>query len=170
MTRSVPVATVVAAAIATAVGAAPAASAGFCDPLLNGNYSATSDGKWAKTNEVYRDEEISTATWRIETSCTAEGDCAGTVVSSQGWQAAIACESAGLWHIRRHLDQWEPCRDGTTAPADQLLYFSPDLSGAPSFDAVNSFSGWDRTVGISGGCGMNAPLVIEMPLQVNRTR
>ncbi|WP_245008623.1 MULTISPECIES: hypothetical protein [Mycolicibacterium] len=70
--------------------------------------------------------------------------------------------------MRRHLDQWEPCHDGTAAPADQLLYFSPDLSGSPSFDDVSSFSGWDRTVGTSGGCGINRPLVIEMPFQLIR--
>lgn len=154
------------AAAVAAIGGAPVATAGFCDPLLNGNFSATSDGVWAKTNDIYHDEKTVTDTWAIETACTPAGDCAGTIASSQGWKAPIVCESAGLWHIRRHLDQWEPCSGGTPAPGDQLLYFSPDLSGSPSFDAVKTFSGWNRTVGTSGNCGINEPLVIEMPLQV----
>lgn len=147
----------------------PQANAAFCDPLLNGRYNAVSDGVWAKTNDVYHDEATVTSTWTITTSCDAGSppDCAGQVASSAGWRAPISCDAAGLWSVRRHLDNWEPCKNGT-ASADQLLYFSPDLSGSPSFDAVSTFSGWDRTVGVSGGCGINQPLVIEMPFRLSR--
>jgi hypothetical protein len=163
---ALPAAVVLAAA---AIAAAPEATAGFCDPLLNGQFSAVSDGTWAQTNDIYHDETSTTSTWTITTSCNASHDCGGQVVSSQGWSAPINCESLGLWNVRRRLDGWEPCRDGTAAPANQLLYFSPDLSGSPSFDAVKTFSGWDRTAGISGGCGINQPLIIEMPFTLTRT-
>lgn len=157
-----------AAAMVAAVGTAPTATAGFCDPLLNGTFAAVSDGGEAQTNDVYHDEATVTSTWTITTSCNAQFDCSGHLVSSQGWNAPINCEAAGLWYVRRHLQSWEPCTDGTATPAEQLLYFSPDLSGSPSFDAVKTFTGWDRTVGASGGCGFNQPLVIEMPLKLTR--
>ncbi|OBB08793.1 hypothetical protein A5731_19600 [Mycolicibacterium conceptionense] len=159
----------IAAATVAALTTAPSAAAAFCDPTLNGAYRAVSDGTWAKTNEIFHDEATVASTWTVNTTCSSETyDCAGEVSSSQGWDAPIRCDAAGLWSVRRHLDRWEPCHDGTAAPADQLLYFSPDLSGSPSFDEVSSFSGWDRTVGISGGCGINRPLVIEMPFQLTR--
>jgi len=125
---------------------------------------------WAKTNDVYHDEATVTSTWTVTTSCDTASppDCAGQVASSAGWQAPISCDAAGLWSVRRHFDNWEPCKNGAAAPADQLLYFSPELSGSPSFDAVSTFSGWDRTVGVSGGCGVNQPLVIEMPFRLSR--
>lgn len=166
---ALPMLVLIAAATVAALTTAPSAAAAFCDPTLNGAYRAVSDGTWAKTNEIFHDEATVASTWTVNTTCSSETyDCAGEVSSSQGWDAPIRCDAAGLWSVRRHLDRWEPCHDGTAAPADQLLYFSPDLSGSPSFDEVSSFSGWDRTVGISGGCGINRPLVIEMPFQLTR--
>ena len=166
---ALPTVVLVAAAAAAALTSAPNAAAAFCDPTLDGAYRAVSDGTWAKTNEIFHDEATVTSTWTVSTTCSSEtSDCAGDVRSSQGWSAPIRCDSAGLWSVRRHLDRWAPCHDGTVAPADQLLYFSPDLSGSPSFEEVAAFSGWDRTVGISGGCGINRPLVIEMPFQLTR--
>ncbi|OCB16170.1 hypothetical protein A5717_05055 [Mycolicibacterium porcinum] len=159
----------IAAATVAALTSAPTAAAAFCDPTLNGAYRAVSDGTWAKTNEIFHDEPTVTSIWTVQTTCSSETyDCAGEVRSSQGWNAPIRCDSAGLWSVRRQFDRWEPCHDGTAAQADQLLYFSPDLSGSPSFNEVSSFSGWDRTVGVSGGCGINRPLVIEMPFQLTR--
>lgn len=166
---ALPTVVLVASAAAAALTSAPNAAAAFCDPNLNGAYRAVSDGTWAKTNEIFHDEATVTSTWTVSTTCSAETyDCAGHVRSSQGWNAPIRCDSAGLWSVRRHLDRWEPCQDGTAATAEQLMYFSPDLSGSPSFDEVTTFSGWDRTVGTSGGCGINRPLVIEMPFQLTR--
>lgn len=168
-TRAISAAALMAAAIIGAVSSASRADAALCDPEINGTFTAVSDGQSAKTNQVFHDEATVTSNWTITTSCNASYDCAGQVISSQGWNAPVVCEASGLWYVRRHLEHWEPCDDGTAAPAEQLLYFSPDLSGSPSFDAVKTFSGWDRTVGASGGCGHNKPLVIEMPLQLTRT-
>jgi len=159
-----------AAATVAVVGTAARAGAAHCDPLLNGTFTAVSNGVWAQTNDIYHDETTVNSSWTVTTSCTAQfPDCAGRVVSSQGWSAPVNCEADGMWYVRRHLEHWEPCKDGTAAPAEQLLLFAPVLSGAPSFDAVKTFSGWDRTVGVSGGCGINQPLVIVMPFQLTKT-
>mgnify|MGYP006911039319 CR=1 FL=1 len=147
---------------------APVAVAGYCDPLLNGQFTASSDGNLAKTNDVFHDERTVISTWTISTTCSASHDCAGEVASSQGWRASISCDAAGQWSVRRHLDNWEPCGGGSTAPADQLIYFSPDLTGSFRFGDVQTFSGWDRSSGISGGCGINRPLIIEMPFRLSR--
>ena len=167
--RALP-ATIIAAAVTTATWATtPHAGAAFCDPPLNGTFNAISDGVLAKTNDVFHDERPVTSTWTVSTSCTEEfPDCAGRMASSQGWSAPMNCEAGGMWYVRRHLDRWEHCHDGSDAPGEQLYYFSPQLTGAPSFSAVSTFSGMDRTVGPSGGCGINKPLVIEIPFKLTR--
>jgi hypothetical protein len=128
----------IAAAMVGALGTASPVGAAFCDPPLNGTFTA------------------------------AFPDCAGQVSSSQGWSAPMRCEAAGLWYVRRRLEHWEPCNDGTAAPAEQVYSFAPDLSGAPTFSAVATFSGRDKTVGLSGGCGLNKPLVIEIPFRLTQ--
>lgn len=168
--RALAAAVMLAATAAAAVGTASPAAAGYCDPPINGSFTAVSDGVWAQTNDVYHDEKTVKSTWTVTTTCTAQfPDCAGQVVSSQGWSAPINCEAAGQWFVRRHLEHWEPCQNGTTVAADQLLYFTPDLFNATTYEAVKTFSGWDRTIGPSGGCGTNQPLVIEMPFQLTKT-
>lgn len=158
-----------AAAIGAAVVMAPHAAAAFCDPPLNGTFAAHSDGVWAKTNDVFHDETPADSTWTATTSCTADfPNCAGQVASSAGWSAPATCQAGGMWYVRRHLERWEHCGDGTDVPGDQLFYFSPQLTGAPSFSAVTTFTGIDRTVGPSGGCGINKPLVIEIPFQLTK--
>ena len=160
---------VMAAAVAATLVTAPRAEAAFCDPPLNSTFTAESDGVWAKTNDVFHDETPVTDTWTVNSTCTADfPNCAGQVISSQGWNAPMICESGGMWYVRRHLDNWEQCSDGTDVPGEQLFYFSPQLSGSPSFSAVTIFTGVDRTVGPSGGCGINKPLVVEMPFKLTR--
>jgi hypothetical protein len=168
--RGLPVAVAATAAATATWVTTPHAGASFCDPPLNGTFNAVSDGVWAKTNDVFHDETPLASTWTISTSCTANfPDCAGTVTSSQGWSAPMKCEAAGMWYVRRHLDHWEHCHDGGDAPGDQLYYFSPQLSGAPSYTSIATFTGMDRTVGPSGGCGINMPLVIEIPFKLTKT-
>ncbi|BBZ68752.1 hypothetical protein MINS_41810 [Mycolicibacterium insubricum] len=152
-----------ATAAVAAVAAAPEAVAALCAPLPNGRFTAVSDGVWAKTNEVFRDEQTVTSTWTLSSWCDESHNCAGSVVSSDGWSAELTCAAAGQWSVRRQHPTWVPCPDGSTAAANQLYYFAPDLVGAPSYDAIRSYTGWDRTVGESGGCGVNLPVVIELP-------
>ena len=159
----------VAACIGALLVTSPHAEAAFCDPPLNGTFAALSDGVWAKTNDVFHDETPVHSTWTVSSSCTADfPNCTGQVISSQGWSAPMSCESGQMWYVRRHLEHWEQCGDGTEVAGDQLIYFSPQLSGAPSYSGVTSFYGVDRTVGPSGGCGINKRLDIEMPFQLSR--
>ncbi|MEB3980060.1 hypothetical protein OQ968_02150 [Mycobacterium sp. 663a-19] len=148
-----------AAATVLGCGAAPLAGATVCDPPINGIYTAIADGQWAQTNDTYHNEKTVTSTWTIGSTCSDFIDCTGRVASSQGWSADATCQS-GLWKVRRHLDNWEPCRDGTAAPGDQTYAFSPDMTN----DA--NFVGWTKTVGPSGACGVNQWLAIKMPFRL----
>ena len=58
---------VVAAILASEV---PAAVASGDQWGLNGTYVATSNGQWAQTNEIYRDEASVRSTWTISTTCS----------------------------------------------------------------------------------------------------
>lgn len=145
------------AAAAALSCAIPAAAGGdACDPAINGNFTAVSDGAWAKTNEVYHDEQSVTSTWTVSSSCTNTMDCTGRVESSAGWSANAHCLS-GLWYVRRQLDQWEPCADGSFAAGEQSFVFATEPADP------TTFTGWDKTVGVSGGCGFNKNLTVAMP-------
>ncbi|HME49906.1 hypothetical protein [Mycobacterium sp.] len=154
-------ATLVAAATVVSVATASPAGASICDPPINGTFTRVSDGVWAKTNDSYHNEETVTDTWTVSAACTDYLDCTGQVVSSQGWTASAKCYD-GLWYVRRQLEHWEPCLDGTGAPAQQTFMFAPDMANP------TNFAGSDKTVGASGGCGFNKPLTVEMPLELTR--
>jgi len=154
-------ATLVAAATVVSVATSSPAGAVVCDPHPNGTYTAFSDGQWAQTRDSYHDEASVTATWTVTTTCTDYLDCTGRVTSTQGWTDDARC-SDGLWIVRRQLDNWEPCWDGTAAPGTQMYVFSPDIA------APGNFVGWDKTVGPSGACGKNQWLTINMPFRLTK--
>ena len=56
-----------------------APSAHADDWALNGKFLATSNGDWATTNDVYRDEAIVRSTWTIAMTCINVLTCSGTV-------------------------------------------------------------------------------------------
>jgi hypothetical protein len=128
-------------------------------PTLNGTFTAVSDGQWAKTREVYRDEATVTSTWTITSTCTTRVECTGRVVSDQGW-SADATFSWGLWSVQRDLPGWAPCGDGTTAPGHQRFTFYPVDAG--------TLVGKDKTIGPSGACGVSYWLTIEMPFRLTK--
>ena len=132
-----------------------------CVLTPNGTYTAFSDGQWAQTNDSYHDEATVTATWTVTTTCTDYLDCTSRVISSQGWTGDAQC-SDGLWILKRQLDNWEPCWDGSAAPGTQRYIFSSDIS-APA-----NFVGWDKTTGASGACGKNQWLTVNMPFRLTK--
>jgi hypothetical protein len=146
-------AAVIVAATATTT---PAPSLASVDPALNGRYTATSDGEWAKTNESFHDEATVVSDWTITSSCTGAYDCKGTVASDSGWTTELVYIS-GMWLVTRVVNDWMRCADGTTAPGKQIIKFSEDRH------AKGSYVGWDTTAGPSGACGVNRPLFIEIP-------
>jgi hypothetical protein len=133
---------------------------------INGTYIVTSIGQWSKTNDVYRNEAVVRSTWIIRSTCTSLSDCAGQVTSDQGWTAAIATKG-GEWHVERTIKNWEPCPDGSTADGHQLFRFYPvDDQGQLAIYGSPILAGEDKTVGPSGACGINMPLVISVPLKL----
>ncbi|MGB8505498.1 hypothetical protein [Mycobacterium sp.] len=147
-------------AVAVLVGICTAATAGAtdCTIPLNGTYTAISDGQWAQTRDSYHDEATVTATWNITSTCTTFLDCTGEVSSDQGWTARAFC-GAGLWHVIHDVPGWEPCADGTAVTGQQHFIFS-------TLDDPNEFTGWDKTKGPSGGCGINQWQTVKMPFKL----
>ncbi len=133
---------------------------------INGTYAVSSNGQWAQTNDRYEDEAVIRSTWKISTSCTSPVDCTGTVTSDQGWSAPIYTGSGLTWYVKRTLKGWEPCPDGTASDGLQTLRLYPvdPATGLVSNHDTSMLAGEDRTVGISGACGINKWLNIKMPL------
>jgi hypothetical protein len=152
--------------------AAPAAGAddSFARHAINGRFQVTSNGDWAKTNDVYRDEQTVRQVWTIASSCVDAATCSGTVTSSQGWSADLTYASQ-WWTVRRVLDEWQPCPDGTAAAGTQTYRFwgvEPDGSGARTDTNPTVLAGSDKTLGNSGDCGRSLPLEITAPLRLQR--
>ncbi len=149
--------TFVAALITVALAfIAPPAAQADVDPSLNGEFIATSDGQWAKTNEIFHDEVTVVSTWTISSTCTNAYACTGTVTSDQGWTAPAKYTSQ-MWFVTRTLEGWEPCADGTVAQGQQIIKFYE------SRYQLGKYEGWDTTTGPSGACGISRPLFIEIP-------
>jgi hypothetical protein len=146
------------AVLSAAVVVPPAASATDW-PTLNGRFAAVSDGRWAKTRDVYHDEATVNSTWTITSECTTHSECTGHIVSDQGW-SADANFSFGLWLVEHVVPDWERCDDGSSAPGKQQFLFHP-------VDAT-TLVGKDKTIGASGTCGISNWLTIEMPFTLTR--
>ena len=56
----------------------PTAGASGAEWGLNGTYVATSNGQWAQTNDIYRDEASVRSTWTISTTCSTPVECTRT--------------------------------------------------------------------------------------------
>ena len=126
---------------------------------VNGTYTAVSDGQWAKTLGSFHDEATITSTWTVISSCDNPFRCTGHVTSDQGWSADTHSES-GLWYVSRDIDHWQPCADGTGQTGHQTYMFYPQDPA--------TLVGMDKVIGDSGACGVNLPLVIEMPFTLTR--
>jgi hypothetical protein len=152
------------AMVATFVSA-PISRASDDGLAMNGTYSATSNGDWAKTNEVFHNEATVRSVWTITTACSDVNDCAGHMTSDAGWAADIYAD-AGSWYVKRTVENWEPCPDGTAAPGQQLYRFYPVDSAAQTNSKSTTYAGVDTTTGPSGACGINRVLVITMPFKL----
>ncbi len=135
--------------------------AASCDRPINGVYTATSDGRWAKTREVFHDEATVVTVWTITSACDDVMHCAGTVASQQGWTSDLRCRS-GQWYASHRVENWQHCPDGRITPGDQTFRFWRVTEEPESFD------GYDRTIGPSGGCGVNLWLTVEMPFTLTK--
>ncbi|RDH77164.1 hypothetical protein DVS77_17210 [Mycolicibacterium moriokaense] len=158
---------------ALAIVGAPAAHAG--DAALNGTYAAVSNGDWAMTNDVYRNEASVRSTWTITMACSDVVTCNGTVSSDAGWTADIYTTN-GQYVVKRELPNWEPCADGRSFPGHQRFQFYPvDVVGGLPVHAAGdtkwpteTFAGVDRTSADSGNCSINEKLEIELPFRLEK--
>jgi hypothetical protein len=154
------------AVFAFGVMVAPAAQA--ADWALNGTYLATSNGDWAQTNDVYRNEGTVRSTWTVTMSCSNATTCTGRVTSDAGWTADIAAK--GTEYIVKHdIPNWEPCGDGSLVTGHQSFLFYP-VNNATGFMELGSstLAGFDKTVGESGGCRLNDKLEINLPFRLEK--
>jgi hypothetical protein len=144
--------------------AAPAHAAGE-EVALNGTFTAASDGRWAKTNEIFVYQADVTATWTITSTCTTYQDCTGSVTSDQGWTAELVYRSQ-RWRAVHVIPDWQRCPDGSTALGEQSFTFWAARLDAP--DRQDRLAGWDETTGPSGACGVNRWLTVRMPFTLTR--
>ncbi len=135
-------------------------------PALNGTYRAVSNGDWAKTDGVYRDQSTVISTWSIESSCVNYQTCTGRVVSDQGWTAEMHFQTQ-TWQVRRTIPGWQRCPDGTVSTGHQLFSFYP-YSG-DEFDITSpTLTGEDTTTGVPGACGRGYPVEIRIPFRLTK--
>lgn len=146
---------------------APLAFASGGGQDLNGTYLAQSNGDWAQTNEQYRDEQTVRSTWTITTTCRTALDCAGRVTSDAGWSSDVTTTS-GDWYVRRKIENWEPCADGTSAPGMQLIRFYPVGPDGGIDMTSTTYAGEDTTISPSGSCGRSRSLAIKMPFKLQK--
>jgi hypothetical protein len=136
---------------------------------LNGIYRVISNGDWAKSNEVFLDEKTVVQTWTMTSSCTSPISCTGTVTSDQGWSAPMST-TGDYWIVDRVVENWVPCPDGTAARgAQNFKFWGWDVVNSyRDMKNVNLLAGRDRTLAASGACGVNRPLVIELPMRLEK--
>lgn len=162
-------ATAATAAMIGLVVAAPPSGATGEQWGLNGTYTATSNGEWAKTNERFHDEASIRSTWTITTQCSYPTECTGTVSSDFGWTAPVY-KTGGVWYVKRTVENWQPCPNGTASPGLQVFRFAPTTPDGGRVDPMSTtLVGEDQTTGISGACGISLPLFINMPFKLAKS-
>lgn len=155
---------------AIGVVAAPVAQADELNGLdwaLNGTYAALSNGEWAATNDVYRDEATVRSVWTISMSCTNATTCSGQVSSDAGWTADVVAKGF-QYMVKRDIPNWEQCADGSTVTGHQSYLFYPvGPTGVVQLGSP-TLAGFDKTTGESGGCRLNDKLEISMPFRLEK--
>lgn len=161
------------ALVASLSAATPAYAEDF-GVALNGTFRVMSDGEWAKVGmapggaDVFIDQQTVNQTWTVTTSCISPIECTGEVKSDLGWTATARLKD--YWYIDHDIPNWLPCPDGTFAPGHQkfiLLGFNPARNERVVHNA-DFLIGRDQTKAPSGACGRNQPVVIEMPVKVQK--
>lgn len=158
----------VAAGIVGAGSLAPAARA--YDASINGTFTATWVGEWARTNDVYHQEPTRRETWKITTSCTTGQDCNGEVVSDAGWTAPINMRDGSTWFVARDIPNWTTCPNGGASyTGHEVIHFYPaNPETGEKVTGSSVFAGREHTTGQPGACGTNLPLYIDQPFRLDK--
>lgn len=163
---------VVAITVAASLNAgAPTAYASNFGNELNGTYRVTTNGEFAKVNEVFKDVPTIVETWTLSSSCVSPIECEGTAASSAGWTARLWYGYPNAyWVVDRDIPDWQFCPDGLVAPGEQRFQFwgFDPISTERDMKITNFMVGRQRTNSPSGSCGRNQPLVIETPLKLEQ--
>lgn len=149
------------------VGTAPSANGTDGDYAINGTFTVVSNGEWAKTNDRYHDEPTVTSIWTVSSRCTQPSTCSGKVTSSLGWTEDIYTTN-DLWYVKHYIPDWIPCPDGTFAAGLQVYKFYGANEDGSAQQKSNLMFGQDQTSGMSGSCGKNLPLKINLPLEITK--
>lgn len=157
----------VALVVSLACAPMPSAVASGDEWGLNGTYAATSNGDWAKTNDIFHNEATVRSKWTISTTCSTPVECTGRVVSDQGWSADVGLHGSE-YVVKRDIPNWEPCPNGAARTGHQIYRFYPvDESGMVDWTST-LLAGIDLTSGDSGACGVNKALVISVPFRLEK--
>lgn len=172
---------VVATTIASLGSLVTAASAQAADYgiALNGTYREVSNGEWAQSSEgpygaggarVYRDQPTKVEIWTASSDCVSPIECHGEVRSDAGWTGQLKFNGQ-FWFVDRDIENWAPCPDGTAAPGHQTfgLFGYDPLTTETRPEFRDLIVGQETTQAPSGACGLNKPLVIQMPVRLERT-
>jgi len=159
--------TTLSASLSIALGMVAAPASAMPDgPALNGTYQAVTNGDWAKTDGVYRDQLTVISTWSIESDCANYQSCTGRVTSDQGWTADMYFQTQS-WRVRRTIPDWQRCPDGSVSSGHQLFIFYPYAED--EFDISSAvLAGEDITSGVPGACGRGYPVEIRIPFRLTR--
>ncbi len=112
---------------------------------INGTYAATSNGEWARKNEVFYDQASLRSTWTVSTQCSYPGECTGTVQSDFRLGRPPSIERSGVWYVKHTVENWIPCPDGSTAPGLADLPVQADDPDGANFDHHVGPRWWART-------------------------
>src|ERR1700761_1350826 len=104
--------------LALAAGVPTAGASGDDEWGLNGTYAALSNGQWAQTNDIYRDEASVRSTWTINTTCSTPVECTGRINSDLGWSADVSIHGSE-YVVKRDIPNWEPCPNGAARTGHQ---------------------------------------------------
>jgi hypothetical protein len=157
-----------AAACAFGVQTAPSAAAEYEQYAMNGTYSVVSNGEWARMNDRYQDEPSVRSEWTVSTVCTTALTCSGTVTSTLGWTEDVYTGTGNTWYVKHYVADWIPCPDGTMAPGLQVYKFYPSNEDGMSQRISDLGVGEDETTGVSGNCGRNRSLVLNLPVKITK--
>jgi hypothetical protein len=152
----------------TGLAVAPQSHAEYDEYAMNGTFSVVSNGEWARMNERYQDEPTVRSTWTVNTVCSSAITCSGKVTSSLGWTEDIYTTAGNLWYVKHYVPDWIPCPDGSTSPGLQVYMFYPATEEGMSQRFSDLWLGQDETTGISGNCGRNRSLVLNLPVKITR--
>jgi len=135
---------------------------------IDGTWRVISDGEWARGDRgVKYEQQTVIETWTVTTECVSPIECTGTVVSDRGWTGTARLDD--FWYVDHDIPNWVPCPNGTFAPGHQkFVLWGVNDKNERITKNMTFLAGRNNTKSPSGACGVNAPVVIEMPVTMTK--